>query len=318
MPRKGLAAQDEKEADRPGERGGDAGRREGRAHEIVFKHGRRRDRGNGRELVVAVGLALDVDVAGHDEVAVPDPYDLDLRAVEARQHRAGHDLLDRADHGGAGAEVEHPVDGVDQRVELVRAEHDRDLEVVADAPGDLDHALLVGGIERDQRLVEQRRRGRPSRAWLSSTRCRSPPESSPIERRARSRAPTSSSAQSISRRAALSSRSEAEAAADRGARDHVPAGEPETRRSRRGSAACSRSPGCRARPAGRARRSTPRGDRNEAEGRPHQRRLAGAVRPEHADELALAHGKAGRREDVPATEPDRDGVEGERGHWVGN
>src|SRR5271157_5753025 len=69
-------------------------------------------------MVVAVRLALDLHVAGHDEIALPDPYDLDLRAVEARQHRAGHHLLDRTDHRRAAAEVEHPIDGVDERIEL--------------------------------------------------------------------------------------------------------------------------------------------------------------------------------------------------------
>ena len=44
----GLAAQHEEEADRPGENRRDPGGGEGGAHEVVFKHARRRDRAHGR------------------------------------------------------------------------------------------------------------------------------------------------------------------------------------------------------------------------------------------------------------------------------
>ena len=87
--------------------------------------------------------------------AVPHAHDLDLGAIEPRQHRPGDDLVDRAEHRRAGAEIEHAVDRVDERVELVGAEQDRDLEFVAQPARDLDDARLMRGIERDQRLVEQ-------------------------------------------------------------------------------------------------------------------------------------------------------------------
>src|SRR5271167_4031965 len=80
-------------------------------------------------VIVAVRVALDVDVAGHDEIAVLDVDDLDVRPIEARQHRAGHDLVDGADHRRSAAEIKHPVNGVDQRIEFVGAEQDRDFEV---------------------------------------------------------------------------------------------------------------------------------------------------------------------------------------------
>src|SRR5271168_5048609 len=41
------------------------------------------------------------------------------------------------------------------------AEQDGDLEVVANAPGDIDHALLMRGVKRDQRLVHH------DEAWLA-------------------------------------------------------------------------------------------------------------------------------------------------------
>ena len=46
------------------------------------------------------------------------------------------------------------------------AEDDRDLQFVAQAPRDVDDALLVGRIERDQRLVEQQQ-ARPAEQRLA-------------------------------------------------------------------------------------------------------------------------------------------------------
>ena len=89
------------------------------------------------------------------KIAVLDAHHLDLRAVKARQHRAGDDLVDRADHRRAGAEIEHPVNRVDQRIEFVGAEDNGDFQFVAQAPRDVDDALLVGWVQRNQRLVEQ-------------------------------------------------------------------------------------------------------------------------------------------------------------------
>src|SRR5271157_1111305 len=77
-------------------------------------------------VVVAMRVALDVDifVEREHEIAALGAHDLDLRSIEARQHRPRHDFVDRTDHRRARAEVKHPVDGVDQRVEFVCAEHD--------------------------------------------------------------------------------------------------------------------------------------------------------------------------------------------------
>ena len=121
------------------------------------------------------------------------------------------------------AEIENPVDRVDQRIELVGAEQDRDLEIVADAPRDLDHALLVRRIERDQRLVEQQQ-ARPAEQRLA--------QQHPLALAARQfadRAPREiARADFVERPVDLAPRrlvepDEAEAAADRGAGDDVPA-----------------------------------------------------------------------------------------------
>ena len=79
-------------------------------------------------VIVAMRVALDVDVARHDVIAIPDAHDFDLSAIEARQHRSGDDVVDRPDHGLAAAEIEDAVNRIDQRIELVGAEQDGDLE----------------------------------------------------------------------------------------------------------------------------------------------------------------------------------------------
>ena len=54
-------------------------------------------------LFVPMRVGLDVDAAGHHEIAVLHPDDLDLRAVEPRQHRPGDDFVDGSEHGRAAA-----------------------------------------------------------------------------------------------------------------------------------------------------------------------------------------------------------------------
>jgi hypothetical protein len=69
-------------------------------------------------VLVAMGIALDVDIAGHDEDAPADAHNLDLRPIEARQSRAGDDVVDRAEHRLARAKVQDPVDGAQERIDL--------------------------------------------------------------------------------------------------------------------------------------------------------------------------------------------------------
>ena len=148
---------------------------------------------------------------------------------QAREHRPGHHLVDRADHRRTGAEIEDPLYRIDQRIELVRAEHDRDLEIVADPPRDLDHALLVRGIERDQRLVEQQQ------ARAAQQRLAQEHLLALAARQFADRAPGEvARADLVERPVDLApgfpvETDEAETAADRGARNHVPAGEPQAR-----------------------------------------------------------------------------------------
>ena len=101
---------------------------------------------------------------------------------------------------------------------------------------------------------------------------------------------------------------EAEAGADCRRGDDVPAPEPEARHGQAGLrhiADMGVAAGDRAIEHG----DGPRSDGNEAERGADQRRLAGAVRAQHADESAVLDAETGGREDVPAAEPDRHLVE---------
>ena len=68
---------------------------EGRAHEIIFKHGAAMMSAVGM-MIVTMRVALDLDavVGRHHEKAVLDANDFDRRPIEARQHRPGDDVID--------------------------------------------------------------------------------------------------------------------------------------------------------------------------------------------------------------------------------
>ena len=67
-------------------------------------------------MIVAMRVAFDVHIAGHDEKAVFDAHDFDRRSVEARQHRPVHHVVDGSDHRLASAEIEDAIDRVDEGI----------------------------------------------------------------------------------------------------------------------------------------------------------------------------------------------------------
>jgi hypothetical protein len=77
-------------------------------------------------VLMTMRIALDVEIAGHDEYAAADAHDFDLRAIETRQGRAGDDLVNRAEHRPARAKVQDAIDRPQKRIELMRAEEDGD------------------------------------------------------------------------------------------------------------------------------------------------------------------------------------------------
>src|SRR5579863_4007018 len=105
--------------------------------------------------IVAMLAALDKMPARHHEAAAAEPHDLDPGTVEPRQDRAGDDFLHRTERGRPAPEIEHPVDGAEQRVQLMGAEQHGDAEPAPQRPDERDYLLFVTRVQADQRLVQQ-------------------------------------------------------------------------------------------------------------------------------------------------------------------
>src|SRR5277367_2095090 len=106
-------------------------------------------------IIVLVGVSLHVVAAGHDEDPVPEAHDVDLGTVKLRQHGSGDHLIDGAESGMAVSEVQHTVEGAEQRVQLMSAEQHRDAEFALKRLGQLHNLALMVRIQVDQRLVQQ-------------------------------------------------------------------------------------------------------------------------------------------------------------------
>src|SRR5579871_6004724 len=70
-------------------------------------------------ILMAMRAVLEVVTLGHDEDPAAHADDLDRRAVETREDRAGDDLVDGAERRPSAAEIEHAIDRAQERVELV-------------------------------------------------------------------------------------------------------------------------------------------------------------------------------------------------------
>src|SRR5581483_4459889 len=92
-------------------------------------------------------VALHVVAAGHHEEPAIQPYDLDLRTVEAREGRAVDDVGHTAERGVAVTQIQDPVERGEQRIELVGAEEHGDLQLLLDPPHEFDDLMLVSWIE---------------------------------------------------------------------------------------------------------------------------------------------------------------------------
>ena len=250
-------------------------------------------------VLVAMRVALDVDVAGHDEKAPLDAHHFDLRAIEARKHRAGDDLVDRADHRRAAAEIEHAVDRVDQRIEFVGAEDDGDLRARRAAaarcrrrPSDAPDRARSAARRAAAAAADRAAPGSAAGAGARRPRVRRS-SGAPDRARRHDRAPSRFRAASPCR--AGRSRSARRPPRWRRSPSRSDAGPAQAR----GSAACSRSPNC-PRVAGRPRtRISP-----DATGvRPSAARIS-VVLPapfgaEHADELAFLDRRSWRPRECP-------------------
>jgi hypothetical protein len=63
--------------------------------------------------------------------------------------------------GLTAAEIEHAIRDAQKLIELMGAEHHRNASLATVTPDEVDHDLLVLGVETDQRLVEKEQPRRP-------------------------------------------------------------------------------------------------------------------------------------------------------------
>ncbi len=101
-------------------------------------------------------VALNVMAAGHHEDPPLETHHVDLRAIEPRENGPGDHFVDRAERRLAAPEIEHLIDRIEQRVQLMRAEQHGDTEFALERFDEADHLLLMMRIETDQGLVEQK------------------------------------------------------------------------------------------------------------------------------------------------------------------
>src|SRR5581483_2908689 len=107
---------------------------------------------------VRVTVAVDVRrlrLADDDEPPVGRLQDLDGDAVQRRQDLARDHRLRRAFDRGAAGEVDDSVQGRDDRVDVVRDEQDGDVLLPADPAHELRDSGLVREVEAVERLVEE-------------------------------------------------------------------------------------------------------------------------------------------------------------------
>lgn len=105
-------------------------------------------------VVVRVMAVRIVRGADHDDAAA-HAHHVDGRAVERAQHLGVEDLVGRADAEPAAHEVQHPVDHVEHRVDVVGDEHDRRVGLPAVPVDQLADHALVPEVEAEERLVAE-------------------------------------------------------------------------------------------------------------------------------------------------------------------
>src|SRR5579872_530127 len=103
--------------------------------------------------IVAMRLRLDLAVGRHHHDAAVEPQHLDGRVVEPREHFGGDHLLGPPERGAAVPQIEHAIHESQQRIELVRGEQHGDAERALYPLDQLDHRLLITGVEAHQGLV---------------------------------------------------------------------------------------------------------------------------------------------------------------------
>src|SRR5579864_4522263 len=240
-----------------------------------------------------VGMVpMEIGRADHHEPPVGGAKNVDRHAVQRAQRLGGDDVFRRALHRGSARDVDDAVEVADDRVDVVRDEQHCDVLLATDVADERGNACLVRQVEAVERLVEQQqlrtprerlrdeqslllaageladrlarvRRGADERDHLVDA-LRGGAAARPRDRQSPTRA-VEAEPHEVD---AADARALVEAPPLRQIADAVVRG---ARRSAEHGCAAGR-------------------ERLEAEDRADERRLAGAVRPEHGDEPAELHG----------------------------
>ena len=96
----------------------------------------------------------DVAFGCNDKNSALGADDVDRRAVEGAERFAGDDVVHRADGRAAARDVEDPIHGAEEGIDVVRDEEDRRSGGGLDAPDAFDEAHLVAGVEAGEGFVE--------------------------------------------------------------------------------------------------------------------------------------------------------------------
>jgi hypothetical protein len=105
--------------------------------------------------------AFDIASTRHDEDVSVGTNNVDIGTVKARKNRCRDHLFDGSDCGLTAPEIKHAIKDAEKLVKLMGAEHHRDASLATEPPNEVDHDLLVMGVETDQRLVEKEKPRRP-------------------------------------------------------------------------------------------------------------------------------------------------------------
>src|SRR5262245_5479476 len=106
-------------------------------------------------MVMHVIHPLHVAAARHHENMAVSAEDLDFGAIQSRQHRRIDTLVHLAKPRLPIAEIQNTVERAEQLVELVGAEQNGDLSLVANGAHDVNRDFLMARVKVDQGLVEQ-------------------------------------------------------------------------------------------------------------------------------------------------------------------
>src|SRR5437764_13941453 len=105
--------------------------------------------------IVAMRVDFDCALTRDDHDTSIHAQDVDRHAVQAGEHVPADDLVHAAERGMTLSQIEHPIHGAEQRVQLVRGKENGNALLLLDTLDERDGRLLKAWIETHHRLVEK-------------------------------------------------------------------------------------------------------------------------------------------------------------------